>query len=562
MDPDKREPVTASEVALLVAATYLVAGAFWLAVTDDRMSLLARIPWVGAAIQAIEGWLFLLGTAIVLFFLLARARESGIVAHGRLGAVVAASPLAIVDLDTEGCVVGWNRAAEELFGHPEHEVVGAPPPVDLGAPGEDGGAPVELTFLRRDGSRAVMTTASAVVRDSEGRPIGAVHVAADVTERHRMEAELVAAEERFRQLAENVQEVFWIVSADLDEVVYVSPAAYKLYGVPPERISEDPETLLTLMVEEDRDELVDVFLRGPSHPFEVDHRVRRPDGSIRWVRTRGFPVRDGEGRIYRIAGVSADVTLQREAQDKAREQSAELERRVAERTAQLRSINQELEAFSYSVSHDLQGPLQTIDGFSMILLEDKVDQLDEEARDLLTRVRGASQRMEGLLDALLGLSRITRRELRREEVDLSAIAEIVVNELSLREPDRVVHVTIEPGLGARGDPALLQVLMTNLVGNAWKFSRYEDEATIHVGRRDERGRMVYFVQDDGVGFPMEQADKLFQAFHRLHAEEEFEGTGIGLATAQRIVLRHGGRIWAEGEPGKGARVSFTLEAGR
>ncbi len=232
---------------------------------------------------------------------------------------------------------------------------------------------------------------------------------------------------------------------------------------------------------------------------------------------------------------------------------------------ELEATNRELEAFSYSVSHDLRAPLRSIDGFSQILLEDYADELDEEGRGYLGRVRGASQRMGRLIDDLLGLSRVTRGSMRRERVDLSALAREVAESLRDSKPERAVEFLIEDELEVYGDARLVRVALENLLGNAFKFTGKEPEARIEFGVDPEltlRGRVpVYYVRDNGAGFDMAYAGKLFGAFQRLHGQDEFDGTGIGLATVQRVVHRHGGRIWAEGEVGEGATFYFTLRPG-
>jgi light-regulated signal transduction histidine kinase (bacteriophytochrome) len=225
---------------------------------------------------------------------------------------------------------------------------------------------------------------------------------------------------------------------------------------------------------------------------------------------------------------------------------------------ELTAVNRELEAFSYSVSHDLRAPLRAMDGFSQVLLEDYAERLDDAGRDYLTRIRKASQRMSHLIDDLIQLSRVTRSELRREPVDLSALFREIAAELQEREPGRRVEVAVEEGLQIRGDARLLRVGLTNLAENAFKFTRNRPAPRVEFGSRDEAGGRVYFVRDNGAGFDMAHAAKLFTPFQRLHSPAEFEGTGIGLATWQRIVHRHGGRVWAEGSPGAGATFLFTL----
>ncbi len=242
------------------------------------------------------------------------------------------------------------------------------------------------------------------------------------------------------------------------------------------------------------------------------------------------------------------------------ELTADLERRVGERTAQLAAANRELEAFAYSVSHDLRAPLRGIDGFSQALLEDYGDRLDGDARDYLARIRAGSQRMGRLIDDLLALSRLSRRPLRAEAVDLSALARAVADELRQATPGRAAVVDVAPGLTARADAGLVRAVLTNLLENAWKFTGRQPHPRIAVGRAGATEPAVFFVRDNGAGFDMAYADKLFGAFQRLHAEHEFPGSGIGLATVQRIVHRHGGEAWAEGAVGAGATFYFTLAA--
>jgi signal transduction histidine kinase len=236
----------------------------------------------------------------------------------------------------------------------------------------------------------------------------------------------------------------------------------------------------------------------------------------------------------------------------------ELEQRVIERTAQLEVANKELESFSYSVSHDLRAPLRSIDGFSQALFEDHGDKLDEQGRSDLKRVRAATQRMAQLIDDILTLSRVSRGEIRRDPVDLSVLAKSIAGELKSAEPERQVDLAIADGITTEGDPRLLRVVLDNLLRNAWKFTGKRSTAKIEFGVSQNNGKPIYFVRDNGAGFDMAYAHKLFGAFQRLHAATEFNGTGVGLATVQRIVHRHGGRVWAEGKVDHGAAFYFTL----
>jgi signal transduction histidine kinase len=225
------------------------------------------------------------------------------------------------------------------------------------------------------------------------------------------------------------------------------------------------------------------------------------------------------------------------------------------------AANHELEAFSYSVAHDLRAPLRSIDGFSAALLEDCGDKLDEQGKVYLDYVRESAQQMAKLIDDLLSLSRVTRAELRRSPIDLAAIARTVLAHLQLNKPDRLVDLVIPEEMPAVGDPDLLRIVLENLLGNAWKFTGKCAQARIEFGPMSQAGSSVYFIRDNGIGFDMAYADKLFGVFQRLHSASEFEGTGIGLSIVQRIIRRHGGRVWAEGEVGRGASFYFTLGDG-
>ena len=240
-----------------------------------------------------------------------------------------------------------------------------------------------------------------------------------------------------------------------------------------------------------------------------------------------------------------------------REANEALERRVAERTAELTQLNQELSAFNYSVSHDLRSPLFHAGGFAEALLEDNWDQLDEQGRDYLKRISKATSRMADMIDALLQLSRLSQGEFKRQSVDLGALAEAELARLREQDPGREVEISIAPGLEVYGDSRLLEILIDNLVGNAWKYTSQRHPARIEEGELEQEGERVFFVRDNGVGFDMRYVDRLFGPFQRLHGEE-FEGIGIGLATVRRIINCHGGRVWAEAAPGEGATFYFTL----
>ena len=319
--------------------------------------------------------------------------------------------------------------------------------------------------------------------------------------------------------------------------------------------------LVDLIAPEDQRSVVaelDKILHAPQASCSMEKRCVRKDGGIIWVEISATMVSNAEGKPLRLFAVIQDVTERRKAEDEVRRLNAELDHRVTVRTAQLEATNKELEAFCYSVSHDLRAPLRNIVGFSQALLQDYGGELDEQGKEYLNRACAAGQRMTRLIEDLLHLSRVGRSEMSRSKVDLSAMIQAVAADLQKGEPSRSVHWKVAHGLTAQGDARLLRIAFENLLGNAWKFTSKREDAVIEFGQRAQNGDPVFFVRDNGAGFDMTYADKLFGVFQRLHPASEFPGTGIGLATVQRIVNRHGGRIWAEAEVGKGAIFYFTL----
>jgi len=313
---------------------------------------------------------------------------------------------------------------------------------------------------------------------------------------------------------------------------------------------------------EDRDRMraaVQLALAGPK-PFDVEYRIIRRDHTVRDIHARGEVVRDAAGQPMRMYGWIQDVTERKKAEAEIRDLNTDLERRVEERTAQLEAANRELESFSYSVSHDLRSPLRAMDGFSLALLEDFSAQLPEEAQGYLNRIRLGAQKMGTLIDDLLSFSRLSRSPLKRGKIDMGRIVQTVLCELAPALKDRPIEIHCADLPPCQGDPALLQQVWLNLLSNAVKYSQKCSAAVVQIGAYEENGETVYFVRDNGAGFDMRYVEKLFGVFQRLHHAEDYEGTGVGLAIVQRIVHRHGGRVWAEGAVDRGATFFFTLGA--
>ncbi len=336
---------------------------------------------------------------------------------------------------------------------------------------------------------------------------------------------------------------------------------YKFYGVERSEFGGAYEAWSKSLIPEDKEQTVaqvEAALRG-EHEFISEFRVRWPDQSIHYLRSISKTFRGEDGKPIRMVGINADITDQKASDEELQLYRKQLEELVAARTAQLEITNKELEAFSYSVSHDLRAPLRGIDGWSLALLEDYGETLEAKAKNYLERVRSEAQRMGSLIDDLLKLSQVTRTEVRWEPVDLTKLAQVVSARLKEQHCDRNVNFIIHPDLKTSGNAHLLEILLTNLIGNSCKFTSKIANAEIEVGQVEIKGRPVYFVKDNGAGFNKERAHNLFAAFQRFHRQSEFEGTGIGLAMVHRIINLHRGRIWAESEVNQGATFYFTID---
>jgi PAS domain S-box-containing protein len=478
----------------------------------------------------------------------------------------------VVSEANSGEIVLWNPVATEIFGYSRAEAfelrVEALVPDYLKArhragisryletgqgPYIDSRAELVLPALRKTGEeiRIEMTLSSiSPVHDSGYEGSFVLAIIRDVTERKRMEEALRESEAQFRALIQNALDLVMVTEAD-GTIRYISPSAKRVLGYLPEELigTNTADYIHPDDVEKAFGEFAEALSKPGVHSVAVETRVRHKDGSWRWlegIANNMLNDRTTRGVVFN----HRDVTDRKQAESD-----------LAQRAAELAIANAELEQFAYSVSHDLQAPLRSTISFSQILLEDYADELDEEGKDYLDRVAAAGRRMAQMMEGLLSLSRLMSVEMRRETVNLRALAESIAQGLKQSAPERTVEFAMDGNLVVEGDLRLLRTLLGNLMGNAWKFTSKQPRARIELGTLEHGGVAAYFVRDNGVGFDMTYADKLFGVFQRLHGADEFEGMGVGLATVARIVRRHGGRVWAEGEVGRGATIYFTLRHG-
>ncbi|RRQ22923.1 sensor histidine kinase [Thiohalobacter thiocyanaticus] len=376
-----------------------------------------------------------------------------------------------------------------------------------------------------------------------------------VHKRRQAESALLSSESAWRGLVESAPDAIVVVN-ESGHIEIANAQAEALFGYSrAELIGQPVEKLIPQRYAGHHVQLRGDYAQEPKARPMGEGRVLyglRKDGSEFPVSISLSPIQ--VDNKLRVISDIRDVTAEREAERHIRELNTQL----VEQNNELERINRELEAFSYSVSHDLRAPLRAIDGFSEILSQEYADELDQRGRDYLQRVRRAAQKMGQLIDDLLNLSRIARAEIRFQDVDLSAMAADALRELEQQEPERRVEALIQEDIQVRGDSRLLRIVLDNLLANAWKFTRDKGDARILFGMERQQEETVYYIQDNGAGFDMAYADRMFGAFQRLHDASEFPGTGIGLATVQRVIHKHGGRIWARGEPGEGASFYFTL----
>ncbi len=521
----------------------------------------------------------------------------------------------LVTIDADGKITDVNAATERVTGCSRGELIGSVFSDYFTSPEQAKAGYCQvfqhgsvkdyaLEIRHREGHTTQVLYNAALYHDETGRVLGVFAAARDITERKLAEAQIVlqnailnAINQVFLEAltceteemlckkclstAEALTGSKFGIIAELNQSGHLDTIALSDPGWSACRMPKSNAVLLLKNIEV-RGIFAKVIRKGESviisDPSSDPDRVGIPEGHPPLNSFLGVPMRQA-GKTIGLIGLAnkkggydiydrealetlsmaiVEALMRLRAENKIRRLNAELEQRVIERTAELEAANRELEAFTYSVSHDLRAPLRSINGFSRVLMEDCVKKLNTEEKDSLDRIIGATQHMGQLIDDLLNLSRMSRAEMRRKRINLSEISRRIIAKIKEGQPERQVEFVIAENLVATGDEHLLTVALENLFSNAWKFTSKRPHAVIEFGKMRQKGKSVYFVRDNGAGFDMAYMEKLFNPFQRLHSSDQFPGTGIGLATVKRIISRHGGCVWAEGAVGKGAAIYFTL----
>jgi PAS domain S-box-containing protein len=553
---------------------------------------------IAKALAAVAGAMGLLRLAERLLRLsLGIERERAEKVREHLAAVVDSSDDAIISKDLDGIINAWNRGAEKIFGYPAAEVMGKPMPMlfppermneesDILERIRHGGSVehFETVQVRKDGRRIDVSATISPVKDRSGTIVGASKIARDITERKRANTALADQAEQLSRQAEELlrsqqaleaqklmlqsvldsMEEGLVAVDERGKFILWNPAAERIVGLGPAEMSPEqwsthyglylPDAVTPFPPEQNP---LQRAMRGEGGAAEMYLSNRNLGGGI-WIEINASPLKDKDGALRGGVVAFRDVTQRRANEREIRKLNDELEQRVVERTAQLEAANKELETFSYSVSHDLRAPLRHIGGFSRILVEDFGPSLPDEVQHYLQRIEQGASRMGQLVDGLLALTHMGRQALAVQITDLHGVVKDVIAMLEPESEGRQVEWKITDLPSVECDPILIRQVFQNLIGNALKYSRRRSPAVIEIGRTEKDGQGAIFVRDNGVGFDMKYVDKLFGLFQRLHRAEEFEGTGVGLATVRRIIQKHGGRVWAEGEVNRGSTFFFTI----
>ena len=577
-----RERSALTRAALRVAWVYAAFAGLWILLSDRALGLVIADPQTLVWASVIKGWFFVAVTTLLLFVLVRRLISRLDASHQRerqeaqekgrtvqlLAAIAKSSSDAIYAKDTEGRYLLINDAALRYMGKAMDAVLGQD---DLAIFPSEQAQRIQATdrrvlasgrsetseerLMTAQGERVFQAT-KGPLRDFDGRVIGVFGISRDITDRMQTEHALRESEERLRLALAAASQGMFDLNLLTGEAT-VSPEYARMLGEDPQGFHETLQSWSERLHPEDRPHVLaelQRFLAGGNPSYRVEFRLRTRDGRWKWILSLGqIEQRAVGGKPLRMLGTHTDIDAIKSAEAELREINATLETRVAERTAELSTANRELETFAYAVSHDLRAPLRAINGYAQALQEDFGGSLPQPAQVYLERIHQSTAKMGELIEGLLALSRSSRGELRHDRVDVSALARQRLAQLAEESPRQVVvEIEVEEGLEVVGDERMLSCALTNLIDNAWKYTGATAAPVIRVHAGEVAGLPGFCVSDNGAGFDMSRAERLFQPFQRLHRDDQFPGIGIGLATVQRIVQRHGGEIKVHAQPGQGA----------
>ena len=572
-----------NNTVLRIVLPYVLFAGLWILLSDRLLGLLTSNPDTRMQWSTYKGWAFVFVTALLLYGLLSAKRKARERAEKELRESKQLLEFAmkgandgIWDVDLRTNSVRLSPRGCEMFDYPpgkfpqdgqSWKLMVHPDdlPATMSALDEhlSGRAPffqIEQRLKTKSGQYLwVLARGKVSERDATGQPLRMIGTHTDISTRKQTEAALRESETRFHSLLRNVPSIAVQGYGPDGTVQYWNHASEQLYGYTAKEALG--RNLVDLIIPPEMRDGVREAVRqmtgsGQSIPASELSLMRKDGSRIAVFSSHAVVQRPGCGA--ELFCIDIDMTERHRMEAEIRKLNTELEQRVRQRTTQLEAANKELEAFSYSVSHDLRAPLRAISGYSSILIEDCAQQLTEEGRRAIGVICAEINRMDRLIDDLLAFSQMSRQIIQPETVDMGVLAQSVFDECAAQAPGRKLRLQLHPLPPAQGDRILFHEVWMNLIGNAIKYTRPRDVAEIEIGSHAANGDLHYYVKDNGVGFDMAYAEKLFGVFQRLHTENEFEGTGVGLALVQRIVNRHGGHVTAEGKPNEGATFSFTL----
>lgn len=486
--------------------------------------------------------------------------------------IVEDMPALICRFRADGTLIYVNQHYCDYFGIPKSELEGSNffqfiPAAEQDAVRQhyaslDAEHPV-VTYVHQarlpDGSLRWQRWTDRALCDEQGNVVEYQSIGMDITQSYVSQLELKASQELLCNTLRAARAGVWEWNILANQLTW-SDESYLLLGLEPGSIPPTYQAWMNAIIPEDRNRIAAQVMNAIQHRanLDIEYRVRHPDGNLHWLRSVGNARLDEQGEVVAMFGIVLEITAQKQIEQEIRSLNEALEQRIRARTAELEAANRDLESFAYSVSHDLRSPLRGVEGYARLLQEDYASLLPAEAQDLLANILKYTHRMSTLIDALLQFSRLGRKEPDRQTVDMQQLAQSVMQRLVEHEPDRQIEVHIAPLPPAQADPILIEQVWVNLCSNALKYTRLRPLARIEIGVQNPSSEAVYFIRDNGAGFDMKYADRLFGVFQRLHLADEFEGVGIGLANVKRIIERHGGKVWAHAEPNRGATFYFTL----